>query len=427
MSTRPTDGPLWAKGGGNPSTWPSLVYTNGYPYRAKVPAEDLNGVLENHGDWIDHLERGGHMADLPTAVDNTAADESFVLAPPGGLSRAWEVAEGGTAAGSIAAQPTAIAMDAQMVFMAGDVSGDGIIRAYTYDTVFSTASTETANAEWTYAMTLASGKLILQMVSNGTYLGAITNQGDWYILNAQTGALVYSGAHTVALSGCAITDQYFVAVGLDTGSNVPGRRVRLSDGNVAALPTLGGAYDAYDVAAIDSTTFVVVHAANASSDQISELLAAAPGWGWQVNPTRTFATGAVVACDGRRIYAHTGNAQTYLCSYSPANGAAGWEVALASDLPSLACDAKNVYLNTDYDGSVYVIDPQVGTLVKTWATPGASGSIRCEMATNSQYLLIANYSGALERATPYNTDLGPRRWFRRAIAPHFTQATPEVL
>lgn len=420
MSTRPTNGPLFA-GGANPSTWPTAKETNGYAAQEKLPAEDFNGIVETHGDWIDHLERGGHHASLDAAVGRTAAGESFLL------DMATPYTAGDDVAGSYGFEPSAIAIDAERFYIAFLNGGTtGVIRGYPLST---TGDITAAQVEWT-GPGLSGSDTYTKIVSNGVYLGAIFDT-EWHVYDCTDGTLVYSGDHTAALRDVAISENYMMVVGVADGSNICARVIDLSDGSSANVPTWGTSLDAFCCAAVEDELFFIAAEADGSSNRIGAVSVpgGVPGYDWRANTTRAIASGAVCTSNGRAIFLHNGDTGAYLTSFSPADGSENWERNISATLPNICCDVKDVWLALNDIDALYAIDAQTGATIRTFGYPGAvNGTLRPPIACNSVYVVRGcTATGSLASMQTITSGLRTRRWTREALAPHFNQATPEVL
>lgn len=420
---RPTDGPSFAEGGGNPSTWPTSKETNGYAANETLPAEDFNGIMENHGDWLEHLERGGQFATLQQAVAATSAADCFRLNPLG-----VAYAEYQDATGSLMGEISAIAADADQFYVAYVLGTAGVIRGYSLDTA---DDITTGQEEWT-GPGLSGTDTYTQIVSNGTYIGAIFDT-EWHVYDVSDGTLVYSGDHTSALHDVAITENWMVVVG-DHASNVPGRVIDLSDGSDTALPSWDTGADGLTVAAVSDTEFFGAFDADGSSNQVASITITGGngGYGTKANVTRTIAAGAQSCSNGRSVFVHNGDTGGYLTAFTPGLGAAPaeiWEQNYSATLPRLCCDAKDVWLALDDTGNLHAVDPQTGALVRTLAYSGAiSSTLRPPICSNGQLTFRGQMeAGPLSSVRTFNNGLRARVWRRESAAPHFQQATPEVL
>lgn len=422
MATKPTNGPLWAPNAtAARKVYPSILQSEGPDYGEPFTNKDLNGVLGNMGDWIDWLSSGGE-ADLPTAVAATTAGESFNLEP---LDLPYTQLQ--QSIGSLSAEISSIAMDAERFFVAY-ASSPGYIRGYTLD---ATADFTTGEEEWNQGDTALSGaENYTKIVSNGVYLGTIFDT-EWKVYDVTDGSLVYSGDHGAVLNDCAITDDYFCVVGVADGSDIAGTVVDLSDGSTGDIPSWGVSLDIWGVTAVESNSFFIAAEADGSSNQIGKISRTGGfvGVDWRSTVARTIVTGARVCSNGRFAFVHSGDTGAWLVAYSVYDGAQVWESGISATLPTLVCDTKDLWLALNDIDVLLAIDPTNGGVVRGFSYPGAINStLRPPLAANSQQVIRGIMdTGSLSAIVTYSSGLRTRRWTRESIAPHFNQATPEVL
>lgn len=424
MSTRPTAGPTFAKGGGNPSTWPTALEANGYPAEAEVPAEDYNGMWENHGDWLDHLERGGQFADLATALANTAAGESFRVTPAGLPYEAGDLRSGISTD-----ELDAVALDAAQFYMAFNLGGsDGVLKAYDIGVADVTADDQ----NWSSTLT---GYRATKVVSNGTYVAYITDSAttdSMFVHNATTGAVVYALDHGAAVHDIAITDDFVIVVGVADGVDDAVKVMDLSDGSVEEF-SWGTSLDVYTVSAVENEAWVIGAEADGSGNDVGRISSTgggAVGADWRAIATRTIAPGARSCSNGRFVFIHNGDTGAYLTAFSAADGSEVWEKNISATLPSLVCDVKDLYLVTNDVDPMYVIDPHTGGTVAILADPfGVSATQRTPLAANSHMVVRGGVHTGPEAAVQfYASGVRARIWHRaEGLPPHFNQAQPEVV
>jgi hypothetical protein len=423
MPTKPTSDPTWATDAAANVQEPAGQRTLGYPNGFVPPAGAHNWQFETIGEWLQWLATGGQETDLPDAVAATAAGESFNLDP---LGLPYQLDQ--TSIGSIAFEPSGIAIDAERFFIAY-ATGPGYIRGYSLD---ATGDITTGQEEWNGGDTsLGGSENYTKIVSNGTYVAGIFDT-EWAIYDATDGTLVYTGDHGAVLYDCCITDEFFFFVGVADGSDIAGGAVALSDGTVTDMASWGVSLDAFGIAAVASDTVIVVAEADGSSNQIGlgEVTSGVSfTFAWQSTVTRTIVSGAQVACNGRFAFVHNGDSGGWLTCFSVANGSEVWEQNYSATLPSLVCDVKDLWLALDDIGILYALDPSTGGIVREFTYPGAvNTTLRPPIATNSNQLIRGIMdTGTLATIVTYTSGLRTRRWTREAIAPHFNQATPEVL
>jgi hypothetical protein len=435
---RPTNGPGFAEGGANPSTWPSAKAANGYAANEKLPAEDFNGILENHGAWIDYLSRGGAFTSPRLAAETLAAGESAVVAPRGA---AYVAAPFDQYDSALTGQVTAVAADAERIYVATNIGGTGAIHALPSD-----ATNFTTDIEWTTTAGAAVG-LVAKMVTNGTYLAAlILDSGGaaaWSVFDVTDGTLApqFLTTTTVGRTGAdiAISENYLVVVGEAAASGDWAADVTdLSDGSrVDALPW-GTSLDAFCVCALEGDRFFIAAEADGSSNQIGTFDASNLGAGYErATVTRAIVSGASCCSDGRRVYLHNGPTSGYVTAWN-LDLVAVWETAKTiTGPPHLVCDAKDVWLAEDNGTEVaflHTLDPVTGAILRTSSISGdrQTTTASCPpVAANSWavYAGITNNNGGVDlpALAVFNSGLRSRRWTKEPGPPHFTQAQPEVL
>jgi hypothetical protein len=432
---RPTNGPGFAEGGANPSTWPSAKAANGYAANEKLPAEDFNGILENHGEWLQHLDSasgvyggsGAGTQDLADAIANTSSGDGFVLHPHGQpyLRRFAQPCLLG-----VDANIDGVALCAERAYVS--YAGGPSVQAYSHEDL---NDLDAATPLWTNASMTGMGGTT-KIVTNGTHVGVIDASG-WVILDATDGTELYAGNYAPGSEDCAINASHFVFVGEPNGSNEAYHEVALSNGTVTSFSWGTGAA-LFGVCAIHQTDspvgsanryFAVAGEADGSSNTIGVVNAAA-ATEWRAVATRTFDSGTQLVTNGRMLFAHNGDAGGFLTCFAPYDGTEIWERGISADLPALAADVKDLYFYTDNDVRGLVIDPATGvTIARLDDVPTSKSTQRRAIAANSHIVLVGGYSaGDTEgRVLTYASGVRSRRWFRSSESPHFIQAQPEVL
>lgn len=422
MATKPTVGPRWAFNAGvDRAVYPSILQAEGPDFGEPWTNKDLNGYQRNVGEWLDWLRTGGAYADLASALSETVAGESFHLEPLG-----VPYAESSDATGSLTGEISAIAIDGERCHVGYVVGTAGLIRSYLLADL---ADITTGNEDWT-ATGLGGTDTYTELASNGTYLIGIYDT-EWRIYDATDGSSVYNGDHGAVLNGCAITENWALVVGVADGGDIQAVMIDLSDGTATDVPTWGAGVDLYNVDGLEDGVFGVVGEDDGSGNELAQISGGlAPGYDWRASLTNGTAAGSQLVCNGRFYFVHNGDSGAQLAAISPADGSEVWALTtFSATLPRLACDAKDLFLALDDTGLLLVVDPATGGRVREIAYSGAGAqTLRPPIAANSRQFVRGQVEAAsLASVRSFASGLRTRQWRRESIAPHFQQATPEVL
>lgn len=424
MSTRPTSDPLWATGGAANVQEPASQRTLGYPDGFPPPAGAHNWQFETLGEWIDHLRRGSPAASVAEGVANTDAGESFIAPPSGDAGEVLEadLRVGGGSLGDVSVEATGLALDATHFYM-----GRGA--ALTAWAVADAVSMVDANAAWSVSLA-AYGTTIVAVDSNGTYVGVAMNAGEWVILDASDGSVLWNGDHTAALYSVALSSQYMVMCGVADASDNAVKIVTLATGSAGTSVSWGVSLNVYDVCWVTNSVYAIVAEADGSGNYVG-LYSVGGSNVWKKIPTNTHGVGSVICSNGEQIFTQNGESGSGLTSFSPYDGAEIWTTTLSpvAPGPGICCDVKYLYLRLDQDDDInaYTLD---GRLMKTITPAGVTGvtGANAKIVANSDMVITAFNDGSFNAGVEvYASGVGCRRWYRGARAPHFNQATPEVL
>lgn len=424
MATKPTSDPKWGTAPAANVQEPASQRLLGYPDTFIPPAGAHNWQFQTIGAWLDWLRRGGLANDLADGVATTAAGESFVLGVAGEPGKIFDadLRVGGGSLTDINVEATALALDAAQVFL-----GIGaVVYAYPTSGLFNLF---VANAAWNVNLA-AYGTTVVGLDSNGTYVGVAMSGGEWVILDAADGSVLFNGDHTAALSKVALNGSLMAVSGIAAAGNEAIRIINLSTGSVISSVTWGVSADVYDIAWVDSSRLAVVAEDDGSLNDVGVVFSGG-GDDWRVASTRTMNPGAVVTSNGHQIFVHNGDTGAWLMSFSPYDGSELWETTTSPNptQPGICCDSKYLYLRHDHDGDIYAYTHE-GRLLTTTTPAGTTGvaAPAALIAANGDRVITAYNTGAFTAGVEvYYSTLTGRRWFRTATAPHFIQATPEVL